>query len=160
MVRNLFKRIDMFWLILAVILMTYYFQMLLSSALASSKAATVAAFLSGSLDSAVGAANQVDDIKVMIKVFNFMLLIEILYLILATNINYNFSQYIDKFVEKIPEKIRKYSKLITLWLIALFGLSALSSNAITFVYMIICLLPLIKNELERDNGILKNVDWK
>ena len=158
MVRNLFKRIDMFWLILAVILMTYYFQMLLSSALASSKAATVAAFLSGSLDSAVGAANQVDDIKVMIKVFNFMLLIEILYLILATNINYNFSQYIDKFVEKIPEKIRKYSKLITLWLIALFGLSALSSNAITFVYMIICLLPLIKNELERDNGILKNVD--
>ena len=158
MIRNLFKKIDMFWLILAVILMTYYFQMLLSDALASSKAAAVAAFWSGSLNSAVGAASQVDDIKVMIKVFNFMLIIEILYLILATNINYNFSNWVNKFVEKIPEKIRKYCKLITLWLIALFGLSALSSNAITFVYMIICLLPLIKNELERDNGILKNIN--
>ena len=158
MIRNVFKKIDMFWLILIVILLTYYFQIILSSALASSKAAAVAAFWSGSLNSAVGAASQVNDIKMMIKVFNFMLIIEILYLILATNINYNFSQYIDKFIEKIPEKIRKYSKLITLWLIALFGLSALSSNAITFVYMIICLLPLIKNELERDNGILKNIN--
>ena len=158
MIRNVFKKIDMFWLILAVILITYYFQMLLTDALASSKAAAVAAFWSGSLNSAVGAASQVNDIKVMIKVFNFMLIIEILYLILATNINYNFSQYIDKFVEKIPEKIRKYGKLITLWLIALFGISLLSSNAITFVYMVVCLLPLIKNELERDNGILKNID--
>ena len=158
MIRNMFKKIDMFWLILIVILLTYYFQMLLSDALASSKAATVAAFWSGNLNSAVGAANQVGDIKIMIKVFNFMLFIEILYLILATNINYSFSNWINKYVEKIPEKIRRYSKLITLWLIALFGLSALSSNAITFVYMIICLLPLIKNELERDNGILKNID--
>ena len=158
MIRNVFKKIDMFWLILAVILMTYYFQILLSNALASSKAAVGAAFWSGSLDSAIGAANQVENIKTMIQVFNFMMFIEILYLIFATNINYNFSNWVSKFVEKIPEKVRKYIKLITLWLIALFGLSALSSSVITFVYMIICLLPLIKNELERDNGILENIE--
>ena len=158
MIRNVFKRIDMFWLILAVILMTYYFQILLSDALTSSKAAAVSAFMSGSLNSVMGAAQQVENIKTIIKIFNFMLVIEVLYLILATNINYNFSNWINKFVEKIPQKIRKYCKLITLWLIALFGLSLLSSDAITFVYMVVCLLPLIKNELERDNGILKNIN--
>ena len=158
MVRNMFKKIDMFWLILAVILVTYYFQILLSDTLTSSKAAEVAAFWSGSLNSAIGASEQIKNIKIMIKLFNLMLFIEILYLIFATNINYSFSNWISKFVEKIPEKIRKYSKLIILWLIALFGLSVLSSCAITFVYMIICLLPLIKNELERDNGILENIE--
>ena len=136
---SMLKRIDMFWLIVVVTLATYCFQMILSYVLNVNEVGTTSAFFWGNLTT----IEQAKNIKAIVKACNVVLIIDLLCLIFATD---------NKISQYFSEEIIKCFKSFVIYLIGNFGFVILIYNPsiIAFIYMVVCLLPLIKYKTEEE----------
>ena len=152
MIGNVLRRVNMFWLMLLTTFLTYCEIMKLET-LASEAARNM---LTDPGFSWLFAMSDFDIVTKIASFLKFVAVAEVIYIFLATDIQYRFSEYVDKFAVKVPEKVRVIGNRVALWLFAFTGIGCVWADIFTMVYGFVSMLPALKYELE--NGMLKNVD--